>query len=119
MIRNRSSRTVRISASVTGSLSEATWRSSAAVVSFSLISVMLQGEVFAQGVPRYGILPDVVERPQHLPGVLQRVVVVGEDGSRRPRQLADVADRLDAQQQDHGEKNADAQGDSPLYSHGL
>ena len=81
--------------------------------------LLLQGEVFAQGVPRYGILPDVVERPQHLPGVLQRVVVVGEDGSRRPRQLADVADRLDAQQQDHGEKNADAQGDSPLYSHGL
>ena len=81
--------------------------------------LLLQGEVFAQSVPRYGILPDVVERPQHLPGVLQRVVVVGEDGSRRPRQLADVADRLDAQQQDHGEKNADAQGDSPLYSHGL
>ena len=81
--------------------------------------LLLQGEVFAQGVPRYGILPDVVERPQHLPGVLQRVVVVGEDGSRRPRQLADVADRLDAQQQDHGEEDADAQGDSPLYSHGL
>ena len=81
--------------------------------------LLLQGEVFAQGVPRYGILPDVVERPQHLPSVLQRVVVVGEDGSRRPRQLADVADRLGAQQQDHGEKNADAQGDSPLYSHGL
>jgi hypothetical protein len=106
---------------VTGSLNEATWRSSAAVVSFSLISVMFCccRARFSQGVPRYGILPDVVERPQHLPGVLQRVVVVGEDGSRRPRQLADVADRLDAQQQDHGEKNADAQGDSPLYSHGL
>ena len=79
--------------------------------------LLLERQSLAQGVPRDGILADVVQRPEHVPGVLQRIIVVGQDGARSARKLADVADRLDAEQQDHGEQHADAQGKPPLYLH--
>ena len=80
--------------------------------------LLLEGETLPQGVPRNGIFADVVERTQHVGGVLQRVVIVGQNGSRGARKLPHVADRLDAEQHDHGEKNADAQCEPSLYFHG-
>ena len=65
--------------------------------------LLLERQALAQGVPRDGILADVVQRTEHVPGVLQRIIVVGQDGARSARKLADIADRLDAEQQDHGE----------------
>lgn len=79
--------------------------------------LLLERQALAQGVPRDGILADVVQRTEHVPGVLQRIIVVGQDGARSARKLADIADRLDAEQQDHGEQHADAQGKPPLYLH--
>lgn len=35
------------------------------------------------------------------------------------RKLPDVTDRLDSEQQDHGEQRADSQGEPSLYFHGL
>ena len=81
--------------------------------------LLLQGETLPQDVPRYRIVPDVVQRPQHVPGVLQRIVVVGQYGPRGVRKLPDVTDRLDSEQQDHGEQRADSQGEPSLYFHGL
>lgn len=116
IMRYRSARTVCISASVTGSLQAGDMllqgRRKLLFADFGDV-LLLERQALAQGVPRDGILADVVQRTEHVPGVLQRIIVVGQDGARSARKLADIADRLDAEQQDHGEQHANAQGKPP------
>ena len=80
---------------------------------------LLHGETLPQVVPRNGILPDVVERTEHVGRILQRRVIVGKYGFRSLRKLPDITGGQHAEQQYHGEQNADSQCKPLLYLHSL
>ena len=77
----------------------------------------LQREVIQQFGHRRRVEGQAVERRHHAAGVVQRVVIVGQDVPGGPRQVENIAYGLDAQQQDHGEQRADAQRQSSLNQH--
>ena len=69
----------------------------------------LQAEAADERRPRRGILREAVQRPEHLLGVMHRVVVVRENVPGRGGELPHVTDGESSEQQNQDEQHADSQ----------
>ena len=79
----------------------------------------LQFETADQCPPGSGILRHTIQRPQHILGIVQGIIIVHENLLRRHRQLPHITDGLNPQQQNQGKQESDTQCQSITQFHKL